>query len=173
MWLGLQHSDPCPDNALLRDGRVHLIDYEFAQPGHVLLDAVYWRIGFPTCWCAGRVPDAVAARVEAAFRGEIGAVHAVDDAAYGRELAFMAATWLLSRLATHLESVFNEDRRWGIASVRSRMLWYLEATIAMSESADVLPGLRATARAWLDALRERWPEADVFAFYPAFGGGAA
>ena len=26
--------------------RVHLIDYEFAELGHVLLDAVYWRIGF-------------------------------------------------------------------------------------------------------------------------------
>jgi Phosphotransferase enzyme family len=169
-WYGLVHGDPCPDNALLRGGRIHLIDHEFAMPGHVLCDAVYWRIGFPTCWCAGRVPAPVAARAEAVYRGEIGAVRAVDEAAFGRELAFMAAVWMLRRLALQLENALNEDRVWGIAPVRSRLLWYLEASVAMSEAADVLPGLRATARGWLERLRERWPEAVVLGLYPAFSG---
>ena len=30
--------------------------YEFARPSHALLDGIYWRGGFPTCWCAGRTP---------------------------------------------------------------------------------------------------------------------
>ena len=59
---------------------------------------------------------------------------------------------------------------WGIAPVRSGLLWYLEASIAMGEAADVLPGLRATARGWLDELRSRWPATEVLGFYPAFAG---
>jgi hypothetical protein len=67
-WQSLIHGDPCPDNALSVDGSIRLIDYEFAQPSHALLDGIYWRIGFPTCWCAGRVPNDVATRVDAVYR---------------------------------------------------------------------------------------------------------
>jgi hypothetical protein len=45
-WLTLIHGDPCPDNALLVDQRIRLIDYEFARPSHALLDGIYWRMGF-------------------------------------------------------------------------------------------------------------------------------
>ncbi len=46
-WQVLVHSDPCPDNILLdADGHAVLIDLEFARPGHALLDAAYWRMGF-------------------------------------------------------------------------------------------------------------------------------
>jgi hypothetical protein len=70
-WLSLVHGDPCPDNALLVDGRIRLIDYEWARPSHALLDGIYWKTGFPTCWCAGRTPDDIAAGVDAVYRAEI------------------------------------------------------------------------------------------------------
>jgi len=57
---------------------------------------------------------------------------------------------------------------WGIASIRSRLLWYLEATIRMTEDADILPGFRSVARKWLDHLGDRWPSTGTLGLYPAF-----
>ena len=68
-WQCLVHGDPCPDNALIVGGSVRLIDYEHARPSHALLDGIYWQIGFPTCWCAGRVPADVARRIADVYRG--------------------------------------------------------------------------------------------------------
>lgn len=167
-WLGLVHGDPCPDNALIVGDGVRLIDFEFAAPGHTLLDAVYWRIGFPTCWCAGRVPEAIADRAEAAYRAAISGVIDVDEASFRSEAAFIAASWLLSSFAWRLDDGLKDDGNWGIASIRSRLLWWLEAVIDMTETADILPGLRATARRWLAELQQRWPESRPLGFYPAF-----
>jgi hypothetical protein len=173
-WLSLVHGDPCPDNALIVKDGVRLVDFEFAAPGHALLDAVYWRIGFPTCWCAGRVPDPVAMRAEAAYRAQLR--HAIrdaqDDAVFRTEIAYVAAAWLLGSLDWRLDDALAEDRVWGLASVRSRLLWYIEATIAMTEQADILPGLRAVSRRWLDVLRERWPSSEPLGYYPAFASSA-
>src|SRR5262249_32523154 len=93
---------------------------------------------------------------------------AVEDATYRLETAFMAAAWLLETLEWRLGDALKDDRTWGIASVRGRLLWYLEATIGMAEAADVLPGFRLTAHAWLTELRVRWPSTSTLAFYPAF-----
>jgi hypothetical protein len=99
-WLGLVHRDGCPDNVLLSDGRAHLIDFEFAGPGHVMLDATYWRLGFPTCWCAGRIPDDVISRMDRAYRDALPIE--VDDGAFRQETAmllfvrmFASQAWLL------------------------------------------------------------------------------
>jgi hypothetical protein len=170
VWLSLVHGDPCPDNALMSADRVRLIDFEFARPGHALLDAVYWRMGFPTCWCAGRVPDSIAAQAEAAYRAEVGLVvgEALNDTAFRLETAFMAAAWLLESLDWRLDAALKDDGVWGIASIRSRLLWYLEATIRMTEDADILRGFRSVARKWLDQLRDRWPSTGTLGLYPAF-----
>jgi hypothetical protein len=154
-WLALIHGDPCPDNALFVANQVRLIDYEFAKPSHALLDAIYWRIGFPTCWCAGRIPREIASRVEAVYRAEIGKTMplARDDNAYCVELAFAAAIWLFRCLAGRLDKALEEDTKWGIASIRSRLLWYLEASAELMGAAEVLPGIRYTVEGWLAAFR--------------------
>jgi hypothetical protein len=51
------------------------------------------------------------------------------------------------------------------------LLWYLEATIGMTEDTDILPGFRSVARTWLDQLRDRWPLTGTLGLYPAFGAG--
>jgi aminoglycoside/choline kinase family phosphotransferase len=170
-WLALVHRDPCPDNVLLAsDGTATLIDFEFAGPGHALLDAVYWRMGFPTCWCAGRVPDTVSERIDAAYRSAVADVvpAAADQDAFQREQAIVGAIWLFGSLAWLLEGALKEDTDWGISSNRSRILHYLTAAIQMTADADVLPGTRQTAAAWLDDLRDRWHGCATLALYPAF-----
>jgi phosphotransferase family enzyme len=169
-WLTLVHGDPCPDNSLLVDQRIRLIDYEFARPSHALLDGIYWRMGFPTCWCAGRIPADVAAGVDAVYRAELGTaipqVH--DDTVYRAELAYMAAVWLLSSLSWRLEQALERDDRWGIWSIRGRLLWYFEAVIEMTDAAHVLPGINMMAQDWLSKLRRLWPDVDPLGLYPSF-----
>jgi hypothetical protein len=73
-----------------------LIDFEYPRPGHALLDAAYWRMGFPTCWCAGQVPGGVRARVETAYRRAVASAvpAALDDARFAREAAMIDFAWL-------------------------------------------------------------------------------
>jgi Phosphotransferase enzyme family len=174
-WQCLVHGDPCPDNALIVDGSMRLIDFEHAHPSHALLDGIYWQIGFPTCWCAGRVPVNVADRIAAVYRAEIARAMplARDEAAYRAELACVATIWLLTCLSWRLEEALKDDSSWGIWSIRGRLLWYLQAVIDMTASADVLPGINAAAHGWLSALQRRWPESSPLGLYPAFAGDPA
>jgi hypothetical protein len=169
-WLTLVHGDPCPDNSLVVDGNVRLIDYEFARPSHALLDGVYWRMGFPTCWCAGRIPTEVAFSVEAIYRAELGNAIplALDDRAYRAETAYISAIWLFTCLSWRLEDALKSDQTWGIWSIRGRLLWYLEVVIEMTATANVLPGINEAAHGWLTELRRRWPETLPLGLYPAF-----
>jgi hypothetical protein len=173
-WSSLIHGDPCPDNSLVVDGRVRLIDYEFARPSHALLDGIYWKIGFPTCWCAGRVPTDVEFRIDARYRDELAnSIPLVrDDTAYRTELAYMAAVWLFTSLSWRLDEALKSDARWGTWSIRGRLLWYLEAVVEMTCAAAVLPGINRTATSWLSELKARWPDARPLGLYPAFGGPA-
>jgi aminoglycoside/choline kinase family phosphotransferase len=172
-WLSLVHRDPCPDNAILSgDGTAILVDFEFASLGHMLLDASYWRMGFPTCWCAGRVPAEVAARIERVYRSTIAAVvrAAADNAVFHRERALMATAWVFDMLSWILEDALKEDGTWGISSYRNRILHYLDASIALTGEAEVLPAIRSVFEAWRDLLRARWPKSSPLALYPAFAG---
>jgi hypothetical protein len=166
-WQALVHRDPCPDNVLLTaDGTARLIDFEFAGPGHALLDAAYWRMGFPTCWCAGRVPSALSDRIDLAYRAAL--AEAVPLAAFERELAIVCVIWLFGGLSWLLEDALKADGEWGISTQRSRILHYLTTAIDISAKADVLGGTRRVASVWLDELRNRWPSSAPLALYPAF-----
>ena len=90
-WQALVHGDSCPDNVLFKSGKACLLDFEFSSPGHMLLDAVYWHIGFPTCWCAGTVPEALVGRLDAAYRRELENVlpEIADDRLFLSEMAII------------------------------------------------------------------------------------
>ena len=168
-WLGLAHRDPCPDNVLFSDAEARLLDFEFAGPGHVLLDSSYWRMGFPTCWCAGRVPADRIAAMDDVYRRELGAaLPAALGGAFDREMAVLLFVQMFASLSWLLEGALKEDGTWGISTNRPRLLWHLEAAIAGAEKARVLPGLRTAAVRWRADLGARWPEAMPLALYPAF-----
>ena len=165
------HGDPCPDNVLLAaDGRAVLIDFEFAHPGHALFDAAYWRMGFPTCWCAGTVPAEVCRRMDQAYRAAIAEAipKATDDDEWRRESAIIDAAWLLGNLAWLLKDALADDGTWGRATNRSRILTYLERAICSADEANVLPRLRAQAVAWHKDVRCRWSETAPLSDFPAF-----
>ena len=170
-WLALVHGDPCPDNVLLPgDGRAVLVDLEFARPGHALLDAAYWRMAFPTCWCAGTVPADVMKRIEQTYRVATreAVPVAADDFAFRRESAFIDAAWLLGNLSWLLKGALVEEGTWGRATNRSRILTYLQKAARSSEQADILPRLRAWAVALHEDFQSRWPETAPLPDFPAF-----
>jgi Phosphotransferase enzyme family len=174
-WLVLVHGDACPDNVLLTAQGAALLDFEFAAPGHSLFDAAYWRMGFPTCWCAGSIPDPVAERIEQAYRATVAdaILAAHDTAAFRLEYAAAVVVRLFGSLEWHLDAAFKEDSTWGIATLRNRILWHLQSAIEAMERAEALPGSCRTARAWLTDLRQRWPDVQALPLYPAFARSAA
>jgi hypothetical protein len=169
-WLALVHGDPCPDNVLLTAQGATLLDFEFAAPGHALIDATYWRMGFPTCWCAGRVPDPVADLLDQAYRDVLAEAipQARDDTEFRRELAVASTVRLFVSLEWHLDSALKGDSNWGIATQRNRILWHLQAAIEATQRADALPGLRGIFQVWLRELEDRWLEVQPLALFPAF-----
>lgn len=170
-WQALVHGDPCPDNVLLAaDGRAILLDFEFARPGHALFDAAYWRMGFPTCWCAGTVPADVRRRIDRAYRAAVADAvpEARDDHAFRRASAIIDAAWMLSNLAWLLPGALAEDGTWGRATNRSRIFTYLQRAVRSAEEADILPRLRSLANLWHDDLRGRWPDSEPLFDFPAF-----
>ena len=50
-FLAFSPGDTCPGNALVTDGGIRLLDFEGASFRPVFLDAAYFRVPFPTCWC--------------------------------------------------------------------------------------------------------------------------
>jgi hypothetical protein len=169
-WFALVHGDPCPDNVLQTAQGAALLDFEFAAPGHALIDAAHWRMGFPTCWCAGRVPDAVAESIEFAYRDTVASAipEARDIAAFRLEYAIAVVVRLFGSLAWHLDAALKCDSTWGIATLRNRILWHLQAAIDATERAQAMPKLRSVAQAWLADLARRWPDVEPLPLYPAF-----
>ena len=67
--------DACPDNNIQTATGLRLIDFEGATVAHPAWDVAYLRVPWPSCWCAWRMPDAVAEQAQQAWqdrlRGEI------------------------------------------------------------------------------------------------------
>jgi hypothetical protein len=164
------HGDPCPDNISFIGDQVRLIDFEFGRFGHALLDGAYGRMMFPTCWCANRLPGALVAEMESVYRAELvtGCPEAQDDHVFETALSRVCAFWALNTLDRHLTDALQEDRPWGIATIRPRLLARLEAFITTAETFGELPAVRATASRLLEVLRKRWPETSPLPLYPAF-----
>jgi hypothetical protein len=169
-FLAYIHSDPCPDNVFASTGSLRLIDFEFGRFSHALIDAVYSRMIFPTCWCANRLPPAVISRIERRYRLQLsrGCPEAQEDSLFETALVTSCGSWLLNTLSWQLERALDEDREWGISTIRQRVLARLEAFITTSEEFGHLPAFRGISSRLLELLNQRWPETAPLPLYPAF-----
>lgn len=164
------HSDPCPDNVFDLGDRYRLIDFEWGHFGHALLDAVYPRMIWPSCWCANRLPEEMIARMENSYRAELirGCPEAQENAVWEPALVHMCGITMLNRLGWDLERVLEGDHKRGIATIRQRILAQLEAFIKTSEAFHRLPALRGAASHLFSLLQVRWVETPPLPLYPAF-----
>ncbi|HEY9293296.1 MAG TPA: phosphotransferase [Microlunatus sp.] len=166
----LVHRDSCPDNVINTSAGVRLIDFEFARPGHALLDGLYPQLPFPTCWCCNRLPAEVDAEAAVAYRTELikGVPEAADDEMYDEAVSHLTAFWLLASFEWPLADALAESHTWGIASTRSRELSRLEVFIGCTRRTGRLPRLGAVAERLLAKLNQRWTDEKPLPIYPAF-----
>lgn len=166
------HGDPCPDNVFWNGQELRLIDFEFAGFGHALLDGVYPRMMFPTCWCAKRVPAELVSKIERVYRAELakGCQAARDDRLFESALATACGYWLLMTLSRGLTRALEVDQSWGIATIRQRVFARLEAFLTIAEECGELPALRGMSNRVLDVLPKKWPDTPLLPLYPAFSG---
>jgi hypothetical protein len=171
-FLAYLHGDPCPDNLFDLGDHYRLIDFEWGHFGHALLDAVYPRMIWPSCWCAHRLPEATLGRMENRYRMELvqGCPVAQDDAAWETAMVDMCALTLINRLGWDLPGALKADRQRGRATVRQRTLAQLEAFVQTTETFRRRPALRAAASRLRDVLRACWADTPPLGTYPALGG---
>lgn len=167
-FLSLTHADPCPDNCLLVGEELFLIDFEFASFRHALLDGVYGRMRFPTCWCVRDIPAAVIEAMETVYRDELsrGCAAASDDGLYLAARAHASGCWIIENLAHLLVRALEFEQPQGTATNRQRLLTRLGAFVQDLEQSEQLPAMRETMRQLLASLRSRWQ--DNMQVYDAF-----
>jgi hypothetical protein len=168
----LIHADPCPGNWVRSGSSNRLLDFEYSGVGHALLDGAYARMPFPTCGDTGRLPDEVIRKLETAYRSELGAgcPAARDDDRYHRAIAEACAFWLL--LLCHwfpLADLLRNDRPWGRATMRQRLVIRLEVAAKSADKAGHLEALGQVAKTLAVKLDSRWDGVvEPLSLYPAF-----
>jgi hypothetical protein len=168
-FLAYLHHDPCPDNCLITDDGLKLVDFEFGGYGHALQDGIYGRIHFPSCWCVNRIREGVPLAMEAAYRAELikGCPEAADDKRFYRAVVEACAACVIN--SHHALTLAGEDGRWGISTMRQRALLRFDIVAELTKEYDHLNSVGATVRAIAEKLRSQWPaEADSMPYYPAF-----
>lgn len=162
------HHDPCPDNCLMVGSELKLLDFEFSQFHNALLDGVYGRIHFPSCWCVNKLPEHVFTNMEKIYRAEFikGCEAAKDDDLYHLGITATCASVILR---TWANSTLEKDGQWGIATHRQRVLVRFDIFAKTTETFGVLEATGKTIKDAAAKLRTLWPkEADAMPLYPAF-----
>ena len=164
-YVGLVHSDLCPDNTHLADGNCRIIDFETSGWGPLALDVAYLLAPFPSCWCFASLPAEAAGPALLAYRDE--AANAGMELGPDWEAALTAALagWVVARGA-RIGRALEDDRDWGTTTMRPRLLTWLHNFIEAAARTGALPRLRSLAEAIREQLRLRWPDA-VVPDYPA------
>ncbi|WP_329561717.1 hypothetical protein [Kitasatospora sp. NBC_01266] len=167
---GFTPGDTCPDNNLLTDDGLWLIDFEAAGYQSVFLTAAYCRMPFSSCWCVFELPPGLAAEIERTYRAEVvaGYPELAEDALWQAGLAAAVAVWTVDLTVRLLPRALAADApmhrtRRPVATRRQvlRQRW--------ERAADLpgLPALTATMRRLLGELADGWDVAPLPG-YPAF-----
>ncbi|GAA3491497.1 aminoglycoside phosphotransferase family protein [Streptomyces cremeus] len=160
----LLHGDPCPGNDLRTADGVRFVDFERAALGNGLTELAYFRIGFPTCWCALSVTGAPLAEAEDVYRSTWRDRTGKDVPG---DLADACAGWLIQGdalveraqrgTADQLARVPVQDFTWGCVSARERLVHRLGAVAAMTRDHDRLHAVGRLGSALADRLLELRP----------------
>ncbi len=180
----LTHGDICPDNVFDHEDKdeLQLIDFEWAKPGSSLLDATYFKMNFPTCWCAKALPEKVIIELDQLYRDMMAhkIPESLDDHKYYHAYTHACGFWLL-RAMPFVKRIMEKNYSWSSGPVPSESLWKpeqnlvrprfisrLEAFIQVSETHNLLPHLRLVAKQMLEKAYQKWYDACPLDMYPAF-----
>jgi hypothetical protein len=79
--VALSPADTCPDNNVGAPDGLVLVDFESATVRPVAWDLAYLAVPWPSCWCAWRLPDALALEAVAEWRSASGLSLSNEDIA--------------------------------------------------------------------------------------------
>ncbi|MEV0646477.1 hypothetical protein AB0I28_14560 [Phytomonospora sp. NPDC050363] len=164
--------DICPDNNLLTDAGLRVVDFEGAGYHSAYLDSAYVTMPFATCWCAFGMPGEVAAEVESAYWTELTGAGPTEADRAGIRLAVAAWTLDLTRFllpkAAAADGPMHPARR-PIGTKRQvlRHRWRLAGELL--SAAGELPAVAEACGALL-RFSEGWGTSEL-GVYPAFAGG--
>ncbi len=171
-FLGYVHGDICPDNILWVNDEPQLIDFELGAAGLVLLDAVYPRMMFPTCWCVGQIDLTLVEKLENLYRAELSQYieAASDDAQWQKYLTAACGFWVIYTLVLKFmwTGDFDSDSEWGISTHRKRIISRLQAFTNLSPQNGLWPHLYNTFAALHEHLMTRWGDStEGLQLYPS------
>ncbi|MCX5297580.1 phosphotransferase [Streptomyces sp. NBC_00193] len=161
----LLHGDPCPGNDLRTADGIRFVDFERASLGNGLVELAYFRIAFPTCWCALSVTAAPLTEVEDVYRSTWRGLTGKDVPG---DLADACAGWLIQGDALverahrgtvdQLARVPDEDFEWGYVTARERLVHRLGVVADMTRDHDHLHAVGRLSSDLADRLLARWPK---------------
>jgi hypothetical protein len=168
-FLAYTHGDPCPDNWLRAAGTLRLLDFERGTFRHALLDGVYGRILFPTCWCVNRLPSHLPGAMQAAYRTALaaGCPTATDDRRFGHAVVEACAYWAIEMCEWIVERpawyapprLLTRDQQWGIATLQQRALVRADVLVDTVAEYRHLEAIGTTFALIAAKLRSLWPSA--------------
>lgn len=164
-YVGLVHSDLCPDNTHLVDGNCRIIDFETSGWGPMALDVAYLLAPFPSCWCFATLPAEFADPALLAYREQMAKAGIDLGADWEAALTAALAGTVVAR-GPAIGRAFDQDRDWGTTTSRPRILTWLHSFIGAASPTGALPRLRSLAEAMHEQLGLRWPDT-VIPDYPA------
>lgn len=161
-FLALSNGDAEANNVLVHESGpadARLIDFEAAGYGHALRDAVCLFVPGPQWLTVGGTSDPIIRDLREQYRQALsrGIPEAQDDRLYGFGLAAACASWALLRAR---RIAVLDGRPEGDGS-RLQLVETLESAARIADDGRVLPNLAAWLWRTAEALRLRWPDADV------------
>lgn len=157
------HGDLVPNNAMLCNGTVRLVDFESAGPRHAFLDAANLRLPFPAYGHWAVLPPNVLASMDHAYRTELAKAlpAAEDDLEYGRAMTVGCTAWAIVRLC-RLRVIAKDDQEPDEKlRRRSQIVQTITSCVATADQSNSFPALMAWLISVTEEMRKRWPEANA------------
>jgi hypothetical protein len=158
----LTPADACPDNNVLTDSGMALLDFEGAQVRHVAWDASYLTVPWPSCWCAWPMPAQVARSGFDKWREAVtAAMPYVGSEGFDRDVIVARIGWAVATVAWLLPGALEEEddsRTSGDgAPIPSRRALVQHRLRGVFEYPDPrLPALSALSKEVLTATLKVW-----------------
>jgi hypothetical protein len=149
---GFTQGDLTPNNAVLVDGMVQLVDFEVAGERHLGMDAACLRLPFPQYGHWAVLPDSLLMAMDRAYREETGFA---DDTQYEGFVAVGCMAWAIVR-ASRLRVIASPG---DAVRRRTQIVQTLTAANRTALITRSFPALTRWFAVLVEAMQERWEEA--------------
>lgn len=160
----LTHGDLCPDNILIHKNRTRIkfIDFDHASLRSALIDACVFRMNFPSCWCAGKLPKPCINYLEKIYMENItnSFANTFSHDKFKQEMHAACGYWLIhntTKIPDHFSSPAFVHKQ---ARIRSILISY----ISMSGIDHTFPHLFASAKQMIALL----PQGNTLQYFTSF-----